>query len=149
MATKTTKAAAEKANNLLDNSFVQSLTSVGYRFANVTLDLAQNTTQIAATASYETIGNLREVYTPRTEFGAYANAYTDLVKKQFDLTSRSVKSLGEAASEFGSKAKDIATDAGEQITDTVSANVNAAAEKVSETVSDAADKVSSATKSAA
>ncbi len=108
------------------------------RVTGLMVDAAEKATEIAQGTTQEALSNVREVAQVRDEPADYGKAYSDFVQKQAELFTRTAKSYAEVTQNSAHEATELASEAGQELGDKVSANVQGAADKASSAAKKAA-----------
>ncbi|WOI57676.1 phasin family protein [Palleronia sp. LCG004] len=137
-----TKSAANDMQSLFDpqsyRSAFETWASSNERMSNVALEAGNRMTEVASDSARESFANIREVTQVREEFADYGKAYSDFMQKQMDLVMRSAQSFAEIAQNAGGQTTELVQKTGQEMGETMNANLETAA-----------NKATSATKSAA
>ena len=80
------------------------------------------------------------------ELAGYGQAYGDFVQKQMNLLKSITQEVGEVARQAGTETQGLASDAGQELNDKITANVKDAADKAASNAESAIDRASSAIK---
>ncbi len=140
MAKQNAKFAANDIQNLFDPQGYQDVfktwASMNERMALIAVEAGTRATEIASETTKEALSNMRGLTKARDEVSEYGNAYTDFVKKQTELFTRTAQSYSTETQKVGTETAELASKAGEEISD----KVTTAAESATQTVNSAAKK---------
>ncbi len=142
MAKQNAKSVANEMQSLFDPQGYQdvfkTLAKVNERMASITVDAGTRATDIASETTKQALGNLRELTQVRDEVSGYGKAYMDFVQKQTELFTRTAQTYATETQNVGTKVGELASDAGEEVTDRVTANAESAAQTARSVASNAA-----------
>ena len=140
MAKQNAKSAANDIQNLFDLQGYQDVfktwSSMNERMASIAIEAGTRATDIASATTKEALSNLRDLTQVRDDVSQYASAYTDFVKKQTELFTRTAQSYSNETQKVGTETAEFASRAGEEI----SGKVTSAAEGAAQTVNSATRK---------
>lgn len=140
MAKQNEKSAANDIQNLFDPQGYQDVfktwASMNERMASIAVEAGTRATEIASETTREALSNMRDLTKARDEVSGYGSAYADFVKKQAELFTRAAHSYSTETQKVGTETVDLASRAGEEISD----KMTTAAEGAAQTVNPAAKK---------
>ncbi len=132
MAKQNAKSAANDLQNLFNpqgyQDIVKTWASMNERMASIAVEAGTRATDIAGATAKEALSNVRELAQVRDEPAEYGKAYTDFVQKQTELFTRTAQTYANETQKAGTETAELASKAGEQITDKVTATAEAAAQ---------------------
>ncbi|TCS59037.1 phasin protein [Primorskyibacter sedentarius] len=134
MAKQNAKSAANDIQNLFGPQGYQSVfktwASMNERMASIAIHAGTRANDIASETTKEALSNMRDLTKVRDAVSEYGNAYKDFVKKQAELFTRAAQNYSNETQRVGTKAAELASKSGEEISD----KVTTAAEGVAQTV---------------
>ena len=101
--------------------------TMNQRMASLVVEAGTRATDVGSATAKEAFANVRELTQVRNEPAAYGKAYTDFMQKQAELFTRTAQAYANETQKIGSETADLTSKAGEEITDKVAANGEAAA----------------------
>ena len=141
-ATNDMKSAANDIQSMFDPQGYQNVfktwASMNERMTSIIVEAGTRSINIMSDTAKKSLSNLSEATQVRDEPADYSRAYSDFAQKQMNLLQRSAQDVGDVTKEAGTEATELASKAGEKLSDEVAANAKDAADK--------ADKAGSATK---
>ncbi|MCQ0090508.1 phasin family protein [Roseovarius sp. M141] len=140
MAKQNAKSAANDIQSLFDPQGYQDAfktwAGMNEHMASIAIEAGTRATDIASATTKEALSNMRDLAQVRDDVSEYGSAYTDFVKKQTELFTRTVQSYSNETQKVGTETAELASKAGEEISD----KVTTAAEGAAQTVHSAAKK---------
>ena len=134
MAKQTTKSAARDIQSLFDPQGYQDVfktwASMNERMMSLAVESGTRVTDIASETAKETISNVRDLTQARDEPAAYGQAYADFLQKQTELFTQTVQAYVTETQKVGGETADLASKAGEEMSDNFAANTDRAAKTV-------------------
>ncbi len=150
MTTQNTKAAMSDIQSLFNpkggQDLIKSMASMNQRMTEIFIEAGTRSVEIMSNTAKEALSNLGEATQVREDPADYAKVYSGFAQKQVDLMTRTAQDVGEVTQKVGTATKELASEAGEEMSDKVAANAKEATDKVTSTAKDAADKAGSASK---
>jgi uncharacterized membrane protein YgaE (UPF0421/DUF939 family) len=142
MAKQNAKSATNDLQNLFDPQGYQDVfktwASMNERMASIAVDAGTRAADMANETTKETLSNMRELTQVRNEATEYGKAYTDFVQKQTELFTRTAQTYSNEAQKVGTLTAELASKAGEEISDKVTTTAEGAAQTVRSAASKAA-----------
>ena len=89
------------------------------RMASIAIHAGTRANDIASETTKEALSNMRDLTKVRDAVSEYGNAYTDFVMKQAELFTRTAQNYSNETQKVGIKAAELASEAGEEISDKV------------------------------
>ena len=134
MAKQTTKSAATDIQSLFDPQGYQDVfntwASMNERMTSLAVEAGTRVTDIASETAKETFTNVRDLTQARDEPAAYGQAYADFLKKQTELFTQTVQAYATETQKVGGETAELASKAGEEMSDKIAANTDRAAKTV-------------------
>jgi hypothetical protein len=150
MAIQNTQFAVDNVHGMFNAQGYQNVikpwASMNERMTSIFVDSGTRLIDIVSEKTKEAFSNLREVTQVRDELAGYGQAYSDFVRKQMNLLKSTRQEVGEVAQQAGTATQGLASDAGQELNDKITANVKDAADKAASNAESAIDRASSAIK---
>ncbi len=132
MAKQTANSAANDLQSLFNpqgfQDIVKTWASMNERMTSIVVDAGTRATDIASATAKEALTNMRDLTQVRDEPAEYGKAYTDFVKKQAELFTRTAQTYANETQKAGTQTAELASKAGEEISDKVTSTAESAAQ---------------------
>lgn len=117
--------------------------TINERVASILIDTGTRSVDIMSDKTKEALTNLREVTQVRDDVTDYGKAYSEFAQKQINLLKTTAQEVGELTREAGTRTQQLASDAGEDVSEKATTELSQAAEKVAYKAESVLDKVAS------
>lgn len=138
MTNQSTKSAATEIQSLFNpqgnQDVIKMWASMNERLTEIVVDAGTRSIDILGNTTKEALSNLSEVMQVREEPTDYAKAYSDFAQKQVDLMVRTAQDVGDVTQNAGAETTELASKAGEKLSDKVAASTKDAVDKVGSSV---------------
>lgn len=142
MARQNAKSATKDIQNLFDPQGYQNVfetwAGTNERLAQVAVEAGTRSTDIFSDAAKEALANVREFSQVRDEPAEYGRVYSDFVQKQTELFMRTAQCFAVVTQKASSETSELASSAGQDLSDKVAANAKGATQKASSAANKAA-----------